>query len=139
VSGFGRTSESATRGSVRLLMAEIDVVANDVCNGPGVYDGAITSGMMCAGQLQPNEAGKIVDACQGDSGGPLVKGVRDGNPVLVGVVSWGRGCARPNSPGVYTRVSSYYSWIIDTIDKEENPPPPPPPAEDGATTTETEA
>lgn len=46
---------------------------------------------------------------QGDSGGPLI--TADGTNVLVGVVSWGQGCADPDFPGVYARVSSQYSWI----------------------------
>lgn len=56
---------------------------------------------MCAGR-----ATSPVDACQGDSGGPLVA---DGK--LVGIVSWGEGCARPSFPGVYTRVSTFYDDI----------------------------
>jgi len=59
---------------------------------------------ICAGSDQ-------VDACQGDSGGPLIVRRADGTPVQVGVVSWGLGCAMPNRPGIYTRVSAYRLWI----------------------------
>ncbi|KAK9869368.1 hypothetical protein WA026_003125 [Henosepilachna vigintioctopunctata] len=50
------------------------------------------------------------DACQGDSGGPLFcKGTQ------YGIISWGRGCAMPDSPGFYTRVDKYMDFIKDTI------------------------
>ncbi|MEH6694989.1 MAG: serine protease [Hyphomonas sp.] len=51
------------------------------------------------------------DSCQGDSGGPLVYRDYDGPPVQVGIVSWGLGCGRPESPGIYTRVAAYADWI----------------------------
>lgn len=66
----------------------------------------ITDRMLCAGY---EEGGQ--DACNGDSGGPLVN--EDG--ILVGVVSWGRGCAKPNVPGVYSRVASCSEWITKNI------------------------
>lgn len=51
-------------------------------------------------------------ACQGDSGGPVV--VYDNEtktPTVVGIVSWGRGCALKNYPGVYSRVLAAREWI----------------------------
>ncbi|KRZ12341.1 Transmembrane protease serine 3 [Trichinella zimbabwensis] len=66
--------------------------------------------MLCAGF---EDGGK--DSCQGDSGGPLIC-QRDGVWQLEGVVSFGFGCARRATPGIYTRVTSFVDWITDQID-----------------------
>lgn len=50
------------------------------------------------------------DACQGDSGGPIVV-----DDILVGIVSWGIGCAEKGNPGVYTSTASFNDWIVKTI------------------------
>ncbi|MFC8344192.1 S1 family peptidase [Streptomyces sp. NPDC057280] len=81
-----------------LRAARIHVLSDSLCERayPGVGDGAYVAGsMLCAGEQRGGR-----DACQGDSGGPLVAQGR-----LIGLVSWGNGCALPGSPGVYTRVS----------------------------------
>jgi trypsin len=51
---------------------------------------------------------------QADSGGPLMVGDH-GLVTLVGVISTGIGCAQPKLPGLYTRVSSYSTWISSHV------------------------
>jgi secreted trypsin-like serine protease len=113
VTGWGDTSEGGD-DSRDLLKAKVPYVDNATCNEPESYNGFIHAGMMCAGHREG-----AVDACQGDSGGPLVWRTSDG-PVLVGVVSSGKGCARKLKYGVYTRVSVYRDWIRRTIAADSN-------------------
>ncbi|GAB0189015.1 transmembrane protease serine 11E-like [Grus japonensis] len=90
----------------QLRQAEVKIISTATCNRRQVYGGAITPGMLCAGYLE----GKV-DACQGDSGGPLVHANSRGIWYLVGIVSWGDECGKPNKPGVYVRVTYYRNWI----------------------------
>jgi hypothetical protein len=104
VSGWGALSEKGASPSV-LHRVMLPIVGNGECNAPAAYDGEILGSQICAGLKQ---GGK--DACYGDSGGPLWVRV-DGKDHLVGIVSWGEGCAKPRKYGVYTRVASYAKWI----------------------------
>uniref|UniRef100_A0A9J7ZT78 Transmembrane serine protease 5 n=1 Tax=Cyprinus carpio carpio TaxID=630221 RepID=A0A9J7ZT78_CYPCA len=90
--------------------APVPLISTKKCNSSCMYNGEITPRMLCAGYTE----GKV-DACQGDSGGPLV--CQDENVWrLVGVVSWGTGCAEPNHPGVYTKVAEFLEWIYEIIE-----------------------
>ena len=113
VTGWGTTKEEGS-GSKDLLMAKVRYQDTAVCNDRASYNGRVRSTMMCAGYRE----GRI-DSCQGDSGGPLVWRSPDG-PVLVGVVSFGDGCARELKFGVYTRVSAFRDWIDRVIAANRN-------------------
>jgi len=104
VSGWGALEEGSG-GPDKLHSAKVPHITNQVCNEQGKYGGQVTEQMICAGHL----AGGI-DSCQGDSGGPLTW-ADQGKVKVVGVVSWGFGCARPNLPGVYAEVAEVLDWI----------------------------
>ncbi|UJR16200.1 hypothetical protein I4U23_003110 [Adineta vaga] len=65
---------------------------------------------LCAGV-----SGGGKDTCQGDSGGPLMMFNSNNQWVLVGLTSYGDGCAEAGKSGVYTRVAAYQTWLNETM------------------------
>jgi trypsin len=85
------------------MKVTVGVISRSDCSDAYAPEGyPVSTNMVCAGV-----SGGGQDACGGDSGGPLV----DSSDTLVGLVSWGIGCAQAAYPGVYTRVGNYISWI----------------------------
>jgi len=106
VSGWGTTS-SGGRVASKLRYVGLPVISNAACNLVWQLSGKISDAMMCAGDIPERK----YDACQGDSGGPLVTmRPEDGRFEIIGVVSWGYGCAS-GAPGVYARVPYLINWI----------------------------
>uniref|UniRef100_A0AAG5CQK5 Peptidase S1 domain-containing protein n=1 Tax=Anopheles atroparvus TaxID=41427 RepID=A0AAG5CQK5_ANOAO len=103
VIGWGKLANGSLAQG--LQKAVVPIMTNAQCRKTNYRASRITDNMLCAGY-----SGGGKDACQGDSGGPLSVG--DSNfREIVGIVSWGEGCARPNFPGVYTRITRYLGWI----------------------------
>jgi secreted trypsin-like serine protease len=94
-------------GRLSSQLLQVDLETLDCASASAVRDRTNDS------QLCAQAAGK--DACQGDSGGPLI--LTQGEPVLVGIVSWGDKCALAGHPGVYTRIDRdhYLDWIERAI------------------------
>lgn len=107
VAGWGTTRENSYSLPDLLQKVEVPLVSADVCNG--AYRNQIKDSMICAGYA---DGGK--DSCQGDSGGPLLAHDTNRVPYLVGVVSWGQGCARAGYYGVYAKVNAVHAWITST-------------------------
>ncbi|KAH0953158.1 hypothetical protein HN011_006829 [Eciton burchellii] len=100
--GWGRHTPDLNKNSDKYLRhVQLPLIPPAKCFVPLVdYEK-----QLCAGVAEGRR-----DTCQGDSGGPLLC-----NGVQVGIVSWGIGCARPDSPGIYTRVDYYLGWLNETI------------------------
>ena len=92
-----------------LMQVPLTLLADQICDSVPDYAGRVPKGTICVGSAVPGR-----DACNGDSGGPLTRLQGHGKSaerVLVGIVSWGRGCALAGFPGIYTQVSQYRRWI----------------------------
>ena len=139
VAGWGRTRVGGLN-SPSLREVAIPMVPNDDCRTKyhkdkefinHIFDNTV----MCAGTKQggrdscqvSNEINQKVfmsrstnhinfSRNQGDSGGPLMWSETQETPYsLIGIVSYGKGCASPDFPGVYTRVSAYLDWILPKL------------------------
>lgn len=104
--GWGAMSEGGNMADV-LQEVTVPIWSNQRCQEAYCRGSSncadITPQMICAGL---EEGGR--DACQGDSGGPLLL---SGTHVQLGIVSWGVGCARAGTPGVYASVPVLQDWI----------------------------
>ena len=120
VSGWGTTSSGGSPSN-QLKAATVPVISDTDMADPLVYGSEFfPASMLGAGILAGG-----TDACQGDSGGPLVgpSTAYPGTPSavrLVGVVSFGIGCAQQNKPGIYTRIAQFdIQSAIDAIETLE--------------------
>ncbi|NXN05698.1 ACRO protein, partial [Sylvia borin] len=112
IAGWGVTTEGAQDSSDRLQEAQVQLINGQLCNGSDWYAGRVHPYNICAGYPQGNTL--ILSALlQGDSGGPLMcQDNKADSWWVVGVTSWGRGCARARLPGVYTSTQDFYDWIL---------------------------
>jgi len=116
VTGWGRmTPHKSEAYSDILLKTDVPILGEEACYqkmlNPYVRKRGMARQMVkrvfCAGFESGAE-----DSCNGDSGGPAYF-VLNGEPTLVGLVSWGPlECGAPRKYGVYTRISYYHDWIV---------------------------
>ncbi|XP_038225529.1 ovochymase-1 isoform X1 [Dermochelys coriacea] len=99
--GWGATESGKDEYSIRLQQTNIPLLSNEACVSYWGQD--IKNTNICGGA-----AGAT--ACSGDSGGPLIC-MKNGYYKLIGIVSWGSDDCHPESPTVYTRISTYRDWI----------------------------
>jgi secreted trypsin-like serine protease len=92
IAGWGVTEEDGDAPDT-LQKAQVPITTDAYC--ADAYSDFDAETMVCAGFPEGG-----VDTCQGDSGGPLFA-----SGLVVGVTSFGEGCARPGKPGVYARVA----------------------------------
>lgn len=102
-----------SRKSFVKIKISVPVISTEKCNQT-LHN--VLPNQLCAG-------GDGRDACQGNSGGPLVNsfvGTEQGRVQWYqeGIVSHGIRCGLVGYPGIYTRISSYIPWILDTIESK---------------------
>ena len=127
VMGWGDIDPNEDSSVISDVLRETNVyyITNEECKSfTGFYQGSFFSyfdstdeSMMCA---LDNVDDIPSDSCQGDSGGPLIMPGSDSNAAddrLVGIVSWGYGCAEPGFPAFYCRVSYVMDWLQPIINE----------------------
>lgn len=104
VIGWGKTQEGGQLAKT-LQKLELDIEKDSLCQNIYLIYSPITQ--ICVGGGDLNR-----DTCQGDSGGPLLcDNTFDDGWTIHGITSFGTSCGVEPTPGVYTRVQFYLSWI----------------------------
>ncbi|KAH9893773.1 serine endopeptidase [Xylariomycetidae sp. FL2044] len=106
VAGWGTLNENSNSLPANLMKVDVPVISRTECRQQ-YGTSAVTNNMFCAGY---DAGGK--DSCSGDSGGPIIN---KSSGVLVGLVSWGQGCAEAGYAGVYANVGALLTWINGQI------------------------
>ncbi|MEV2274726.1 serine protease [Nocardiopsis sp. NPDC049922] len=113
--GWGTTSQGGEASDIPLV-GRMGALNTEDCRASSNYGADLTGNMFCA-------SAPGVGTCQGDAGGPVGSflnpdGSRRATPRLIGVVSWGYGCAQPNYPDVNTKLDNYVVWIADNLKRD---------------------
>lgn len=108
--GWGTTASGGPCCPQTLRYVTMNITTNAYCDIAypqyRIYDD-----MICASD---NTGHRDRDSCQGDSGGPMTIQEPNGAFHVVGIVSWGIGCAS-GYPGVYARVGYFHDWVLGII------------------------
>jgi trypsin len=115
IAGWGVTDPDADEPPNTLQKANVPITTDAYCKSAYPDDEGWDfdpETMVCAGYPEGG-----VDSCYGDSGGPLFAKTSTGARRVVGVTSWGDGCAEKNSPGVYARVADtkLRTWVASEV------------------------
>lgn len=110
LAGWGNTiTKPGYYRSPVLKETKLNLVSLEECNSKQSYNGIIPNQFLCAGFRQGG-----TDGCHGDSGAPL-QCARNGTWTVVGIMSWGVGCAQPNHYGVYTNVKRLLPFVDSVL------------------------
>ena len=122
VAGWGvtrplRRGEFAHLSEISKVLRHVSfsIQSDQLCiNKSGIQVNTTTA--FCAGDGRGGD-----DACQGDSGGACVRELGNSKWVVIGVVSWGNGCAQKDQYGYYTRIHPFLDWIKETMNEKKEP------------------
>jgi len=113
--GWGTTT---TTGIINPVQQRLDVpiLNRNVCNAANVHQGRVLDHMICAGSVAATSG-----ACTGNLGGPLFCFTNNWWQ-LTGILSFGINCGSVNSPGVYTQVRFFETWINTQLTRTDATP-----------------